>query len=285
MAFGFDVVDANGKSLINPNTMQGENWLNKFMIEYNGEKYYYQGRPVRKMRANIEYYKSFNVVKLELDKNGQKDVRYYLQFGQFQPNYKEEQKMKLHLPDGSVKEIGFVHFAQESKFVSYITVDGKKEEGRIAKIVTTPYLQPGEKETSAPMYIYFAPEKFIEGNEVPQELKGLKIKYNEKEYTLTTPPATVNADTKPALNYQSGILIPLTNKKGLYFSFGPFFAEQNIQQGTFTLTLNELTTEFTFDCYNDKNGEYIYNASPVKSASMGTPLYFKNGPLFFLNSK
>ncbi|WP_025004603.1 hypothetical protein [Porphyromonas macacae] len=47
----FDIVSEGGKSLVNPLSKQGAEWLQKIVIEYNGEKYFYQGnryvKPVR----------------------------------------------------------------------------------------------------------------------------------------------------------------------------------------------------------------------------------------------
>lgn len=268
-AFGFDLASADGKSLINPNSKQGQEWLGKIIIEYKGEKYRYEGRIVREMRAIAERYKSFNVV--------MEDKRYYLRFAEFQPIYKEKQNIKLTLPNGQVKEIQFVHYAEAGKLISKVWYDGKETAGRIVKITTDSYLKEGEKEIPAPVYIYIASRYVIKAPKLPKEYQDMQIRYKDKVYKLGT-----QEEGKLFFDKEIGKLLPLVFEDCIYFKFGPFYPENNINKERFNIEkgTNKLGVEFS--CYYDKDGKLFYDAYPVYKDPRRKNLYFKNGPLVIL---
>lgn len=273
-AFGFDLMSADGKSLINPNSKQGEEWLGKIIIEYKGEKYRYEGQLVRTMRAIAERYKSFNVV--------MENKRYYLRFAEFQPVYKEKQSIKLTLPNGQVKEIQFVHYAEAGKLISKVWYDGKEMAGdRIVKIVTDPYLKEGEKEIPLPMYVYVASRFVIKAPNLPKEYEKMQIQYKEKVYRLGEKPQKDGG--KLFFDKEIGKLIPLVFEDCIYFKFGPFYPENSVTKGQFKIEKGSNKIAVEFSCYYDKDGKFFYEAYPLLyDGPQPRKLYFKNGPLVIL---
>ncbi|WP_036875300.1 hypothetical protein [Porphyromonas macacae] len=269
----FDIVSEDGKSLVNPLSKQGAEWLQKIVIEYNGEKYFYQGQPVRETRAITERYKSFNAIRIE--------KRFYLHFGEFQPNYKEKQTLKLHLPKGDVKEIRFVHYAEGGKFISKMWHDGKEVEGRMIKIVSKPYLAEGEKEIPLSVYVYLASRQLLTPPDLPEEFLSMKISYKEKDYQI---PLKMDEPGEAEFGFRKeiGKLLPLAFTECFYFKFGPFHPGDNHKNEEFELIKGEHKFKIQFSCYLDEKGEVVYEAADKNGTGQTKRLFFKNGPLVVL---
>ncbi|SUB88495.1 Uncharacterised protein [Porphyromonas macacae] len=272
IGLAFDITSKTGKSLINPTSKQGEEWLKKMQIEYKGIKYSYQGQPIRETRAIEEYFKHFDVFSM--------GGRFYLRFGEFQPNYREKQSLKLYLPNGMIQTIHFVYYTENNKLISKVWYDGKEEEGHIVKIITDPYLKEGEKEKSAPVYIYLINR--IPLKELPEKYKKMEILYKGKTYKLNL--VLPSEDGVETLNFETetGKMIPLILENCLYYKFGPFYPENDIKNEDLKLNTGEGVLNLYFSCYYDSQKRIVYDAGISPNDLSNKTLYFKNGPLVVL---
>ncbi|KGN99255.1 hypothetical protein HR11_02940 [Porphyromonas macacae] len=274
--FTFEVTTADGQQLIDPHTGQGYEWLNKIYVEYNGNMYANEGRPIREeqeLRAMIEQYKGLNVVK--------KQGRYVLMFGEFQPRYGKKQMFKLHLPDGQTDVVEFTHTANNGKFSTHIWLNGKKQHGFDLKLVAKPYLEPGEKVTSAPVHIYLRLVD-LKGTVLPDDLVNTTIlTYKGNNYTLTE-----KGEHLMLLSGISSFMPWFSPDTGhLYLYFGPFYPEENIKDGSFVLTLYGKEIPVHFQCYKNEAGEVVYKAGSGIEKKPAKSFYFRNGPLINVKTK
>ncbi len=274
--FTFEVTTADGQHLIDPHTRQGYEWLKKIYVEYNGNTYANEGRPIRQeqeLRAMIEQYKGLNVMK--------KQGRYVLMFGEFQPRYEKKQMFKLHFPDGQTDMVEFIHTADKGKFSTHIWLNGKKQKSFDLKLIAKSYLEPGEKLTSAPVHIYLRLAD-LKGTVLPEDLVNTTIlTYKDKNYTLTE-----KGERLMLLSGKSNFMPWFSSDTGhLYLYFGPFYPEENIKDGSFVLTLYGKEIPVHFQCYKKDNGEVIYKAESPIQKKPAKLLYFRNGPLINIATK
>lgn len=273
VSFGFDITDDKGNSLIDPTSVQGQEWLNNITIEYNGTVYHNEGRPIRELRAaqmpSMERYKAFNVLYME--------KRYYLQLGEFMPNYRDKNVFKLNLPNGKSQIVEFVHYFENNTYISSVWVNGIKTKGRIAKIVTDTYIT--DKNSPAAVYAYFLPKEFIKAGADASAYNGLTITYGDKEYKLQAKP-----DAAGALTFyrSSAKLLNLTYEEGYYFAFGPFNPTDNLKRVPMKVTLGKDSIPLVFSCYVDEMGQIIYEIESASVSPYNKKLYYKNGTLMIL---
>ncbi len=272
VSFGFDITDNKGNSLIDPTSVQGQEWLNKITIEYNGIVYHNEGRPIREIRSTTESperYKVFNVLCM--------NKRYYLQMGEFMPNYRDKNLFKVNLPNGKSQIVEFVHYYENNNYISSVWVNGVKTEGRIAKIVTDSHTA-GEV-TPVAVYAYFLPKTFIKTGQDASAYNDLTITYGDKDYKLQAKP-----DAAGALSFyrSNAKLLNLTYQDGIYFAFGPFNPQDNLKRMPMKITLGKNSIPLVFSCYMDEKGETVYEIESTSFSPYNKKLYYQNGTLTIL---
>ncbi len=287
ICFNITVQNADGQSLIDPFSAEGDAWMRQIYVEYNGKKFYNDGlAPRTELRAMIEMYRGLYVEK----KNDpvKNSFHYVLRFGEFQPQYGTKQAFYVILPDGGRHKIEFTRTANGGDISHHTWVNGLPQTSE-----TDIVLQAKAYRTSAqhaPVYLYvFLPEE--RDSQLSDEVMSTaNVIYHDQKYSLrdigTPISLALRADKRLIYDtHDRAVGNPYAQQH--FLSFGPLTPSDKPIIERVQLRIGRKAWEVDLSCYIDQvSGMLQYHALVINSSDGSTSYrYYRNGPAVYVYHK